>query len=97
MTKKRERNPEEHYKSIIRAQKKQIHHLQREIARLSKKETLYDEHLDCTEDDEPKHVVQEVERTLCPKCKDELEILTIGNRKIELCQSCGHRKSRKIG
>jgi uncharacterized protein with PIN domain len=94
--KSKEKHPAEHYKSIIRKQKKIINELRKEAGRGKKIKDHYED----LEQELTEHLMDiEQENTFianedsCPEClKGNLEKIPLGPRKMIKCDSCNYSK-----
>lgn len=98
MAKVKEKNAPEYYKGLIRDLKAQNKSLKKELARLQKREHLFD----LPEIDEDAETATDYKGTLnapqCPECgSKQFESVKIGNfRLLERCFDCGMKKSTKL-
>lgn len=82
MPKKKEKNPEEYYKGLIRSYKKRIAQLEKEIERLT-----YIPPSQKVEQENKKH-----NPLICESCgKGEMSLFEIMGRKFLICKICEHR------
>lgn len=98
MSKKRHVNREQHYKSIIRKQKKIIQDLKKKNGRASKLEDRYYD----LEEREAEAMLDEQDNLpetgySCPRCSGELYVIDGTRVKVFICQSCSYRASKRNG
>jgi len=90
VAKQKHAKPEEHFLETIRAQKKQIKHLQQEIKRLQK-ELGYNQNKSTKKD----RIDREIEPD-CPECsKGFLKEVEIVGRVFDVCSLCKYRSPLK--
>ncbi len=97
MTKKRERSEVEQLRGVIRNQRSIIKNLKKEISRVTKRESrtedleeiLAEEMLEQDQED-----IQYIKEDKCPQCKGRVEVVTLGPKKLVICDGCGYRKAK---
>lgn len=98
MSKTKEKNNNEYFKSIIRKQKSIIKQLKKEAGRGNKTKERYEELEDSLTEKEfdtyEPYIAEDT--TKCPEClKGTLEIIDLKVRKMTICNSCNYRFIRK--
>lgn len=100
VAKAREGNSAEHYKGIIRKQKKEIQQLKHKLASYEKRA----HRLDDIEEREQEFILESTAKenklvespNLCPGCgKGEIESISLGIKTIKRCNGCGARTIEK--
>lgn len=94
MPKKKEKNPEEYYRGVIRGLKSEIKNLKQRLKYYERREHNFEKNTNEPEDD----VQYENYEELCPECgKGKLVEHTIAGRYWVSCDTCKYRtKAKKL-